>query len=342
MKLYRHLIVCGLLLLAVGCARQEKPQSVAETLPAVAVQTTTVHRETWRLPVDIAGTVRAVQRAAIAARISGSIDGLSATLGQTVKEGEVLVTISAGELGARVAQGRAQLAQVERELARERTLQSSGASAVDAVKLLEDRLAQAQAALREAETMVTYATVRAPFAGVIAKKHVELGDFAAAGAPLLQLDGRHAFEIEAAVPESLAITLTVGASLEVAPNEGAARFRAVIAEISSAAEAASRTITVKLAVPTGPAVRAGQFVRVLVPGVEVAALWVPTAAVSLHGQMERVFVVNEKNRASLRLVKTGPVSGDRTEVLAGLAAGERVIVTPPATLRDGQPLVIAP
>lgn len=342
MKLYRHLIVHGLLIVAVGCARQERPHLLGETLPAVAVQTTTLHWETRRLPVDIAGTVRPVQRAAIAARISGAIIGFTATLGQTVKEGEVLVTISAGELGARVAQARAQLVQVERELARERTLQSSGASAVDAVKLLEDRFAQTQAALRAAETMVTYATVRAPFAGVIAKKHVELGDFAAAGAPLLQLDGRNAFEIEAAVPESLANTLTVGASLEVVSNEGAARFHAVIAEISSAAEASSRTITVKFAVPAGRIVRAGQFVRVLVPGVEVASLLVPTAAVSMHGQMERVFVVSEKNCASLRLVKIGPSSGDRTEVVAGLAGGERVIMAPPGTLRDGQPLVFAP
>ena len=342
MKIFDRLIITALLVVAAGCARQEKPQSVAEILPAVAVQTATVRRETQRLPVEITGTVRAAQRAALAAKISGSIVGLSVALGQTVKEGDVLVTISAGELGARVAQGRAQLAQVERELARERTLQSSGASAVDAVKLLEDRLAQSQAALREAETMVTYTTVRAPFAGAIAKKHVELGDFAAAGAPLLQLDGRNAFEIETAVPESLAAALVVGAALEVVASEGAARFRAVIAEISSAAEASSRTVTVKLTVPTGTAVRTGQFVRVLVPGAEVAALVVPTAAVSWHGQMERIFVVSEKNRASLRLVKTGPVSGARTEVLAGLAAGERVVVAPPSTLRDGQPLVVTP
>jgi hypothetical protein len=73
----------------------------------------------------------------------------------------------------------------------------------------------------------------------------------------------------------------------------------------------------------------------------VRALLVPAAAVTMFGQMERVFMV-EDGRAGLRLVKTGAVRGDRVEVLAGLADDDRIIVNPPAGLREGQPLEIRP
>lgn len=340
MKLHRPHFPLAVALVLAGCSRPEP--KVADVLPTASVRIAAVQRETLPVVMETSGTVRAFQRATLAAKVGGSIASVPFTLGQTVKEGDVLLTISAVELTARVAQVRAQLLQAERELARERTLQSSGAGTVDAVKSLEDRLAQSQAALREAESMNTYATIRAPFAGVIARKHVEVGDFAAPGAPLLQLDGRVAFEIEVALPESLAAALAVGATLEVALADEPARFRATIAEISSAADPAARTITAKLAVPTGTRVRAGQFVRVFVPDRSAAALLVPSSAISLFGQMERVFVVSEKNRASLRLVKTGAVFGDRTEVVSGLDATERVIIAPAATLRDGQPLSFNP
>jgi membrane fusion protein, multidrug efflux system len=324
-----------------GCSRHERPVA-AEALPTVRVETAAVQVESRPVLLETSGTVRAVQRATIAAKVSGTIATLPAKLGQRVNAGDVLLTISAAELTARVAQARAQLAQVERELARERTLQSSGAGTVDAVKSLEDRLALSQAALREADTMFGYATVRAPFAGVVAKKYVEAGDFASPGDSLLQLDGLDAFEIEVGVPESLAASLGVGGTLEVALADSATRFRATIAELSSAADATARTTTAKLGVPRGTAVRAGQFVRVFVPGTSATGLFVPTNAVSIFGQMERVFVVGEKDRASLRLVKTGAIVGDRTEIVSGLDATERVVVAPPALLRDGQPLEFAP
>lgn len=335
----RGLVLLAALVLA-GCARRES--HTTEPLPPVRVQAVAVQREAWPAVVETSGTVRAVQRAAIAAKVAGTIATLPVTLGQRVNAGEILLTLSADELAARVAQARAQLAQIERELGRERTLQSSGAGTADAVKALEDRVAQMQAVLREFDTLLGYATVRAPFDGVIARKYVEAGDYAAPGAPLLQFDGREAFEIEVGVPESLGAPLTVGTALEIEITGAPARLRAMVVELSSAADATARTITAKLAVPGGATVRPGQFVRVFVPGAPTSVLLVPTGTVSLFGQMERVFTVGENRRASLRLVKTGARHGDRIEIVSGLDATDRVVVAPPATLRDGQPLDLVP
>jgi multidrug efflux pump subunit AcrA (membrane-fusion protein) len=79
-----------------------------------------------------------------------------------------------------------------------------------------------------------------------------------------------------------------------------------------------------------------------VAGATRRTLLVPASAVSLNGQMERVFVVGEGNRATLRIVKTGAARGTDVEILSGLSASERVVSDPPATLREGQPLEAQP
>lgn len=328
--------------LAVGACKRHPASDAGTTLPSERVQAVAVQRELLPSRLEVSGTVRAIQRAAIAAKVSGQIENLAMTLGQPVHTGDVLLNISATELSARAAQASAQLAQVQRELGRERTLQAAGASTTDAVQAQEDRLAQTQAALREAESMLNYATVRAPFDGVVAKKFVETGDYASPGLPLLQLDGLKAFEVEAGLPDSLTVAVAVGASLEIEIPAASVRFSGVVSELSPAADSTARDVTAKITLPAGTAVRPGQFARVFVPGTPVVVLLVPERAVSTFGQMERVFVISADNRASLRLVKTGALRGDRIEVVAGIEAGERVVAAPPANLRDGQPLEIVP
>ncbi|HVS53073.1 MAG TPA: efflux RND transporter periplasmic adaptor subunit [Opitutaceae bacterium] len=323
-----------------GCGHREpsppETHSVAQRVHVALVQ-----RQLAPSLVEVPGTVRATPRATLAAKVMGSVVRVAA-LGQPVQAGEVLLTLSADELSARAARARAEVAQVERELARERGLLTAGAGTADAVNALEDRLHQAEAAQREADTLLGYAQVRAPFAGTVAARYVDAGDVAMPGAPLLQLDGGDALEIVVGVPESLGGALTTGAMLEVEIPGTASRFRAAIRELSSAAEATARTIAAKLTVPAGVNLRPGAFVRVRVPGAEMPTLSMPARAVAAVGQIERVFIADAGNRARLRLVRTGAARDGEVEILAGLDAGERVVADPPATLRDGDPLEIAP
>lgn len=278
------------------------------------------------------GTVRPARRALLAPKVMGTVADLSVTLGQTVRAGDVLVRISAAEIDARVAQARTQLGAARRDLARERTLLPQGASTADLVRNLEDRTALAEAGLREAETMLGYTELRAPFAGTVARKFAETGDLAAPGHPLLELEGGDGFQIEAGIPDSLVARLAPGQTVAA---ESTAAFTVTVAEISSAADPSARTVTVKFAAPAGAPVRSGQFVRLLLPAGSAATLHIPASAVSAVGQLERVFVVVQ-GRTVLRLVKTGARTGDRIEILAGLDAGESVVVAPPAGLREGQ------
>lgn len=331
------------LVLLAGCTKPAAADAAAgANLPPAKVQTAAVSAENVAGLTEVTGTVRPVQRAQLAAKLMGAIEEMPVTLGQAVRTGDLLVKISAGEITARLAQAQAQLNVARRDLDRERDLLPKGASTADMVRGLEDRLTMTQAMVREAEVMLGYAEIRAPFDGVIARKSAHPGDLAAPGMVLVEIEGAADFQVEAAVPDSLAAGLVRGAPFTVELPAAKLTFTGALAELSSAADSQSRSVLVKISVPAGTAVRSGEFARVRVPGAAVSTLLIPAAALSPLGQMERVFVAGPGSRAVLRLVKSGTVHGDRIEILSGLDAGERVVVNPPAGLREGQTLEILP
>ncbi|MFZ9745454.1 MAG: efflux RND transporter periplasmic adaptor subunit [Opitutaceae bacterium] len=327
------------LALTAGCSRPG-PAAVPAPGPAVRVRVAAVEAAEVRHHTEATGTVRPVRRAVLAPQVAGTITELPAALGQPVRAGEVLVRLTAADAQARLTRAEVQLKVARRDLAREQDLLARGASTAETVRNLEDRVTGCETMVREAEAQLGYTTIRAAFDGVVARRLVHPGDLASPGQPLLEIEGTADLELEAAVPESAAAALVVGVKFDV--TAAGRTFPATLREVSSTADAATRTIGVKLAVPAGAPVRSGQFVRVLIPGDTRPAVLVPAAAVALLGQMERVFVVPESGPVQLRLVRTGARRGAQIEVLAGLAARERVVLAPPADLRDGQPVEVIP
>jgi RND family efflux transporter MFP subunit len=332
-----RLLPFALLLLVAGCSRSDPAIKVVAG-PPLAVHTAAVAVTTSMRHQPVAGTVRAREHATVAARVMGLVTTTDLAVGRTVAAGEVLVTLQAGEIEARLAQARALLNQAERDYEREQSLETQGATTAEAVRSAADRRQQARAAVEEATAMLTYTRIAAPFNGVITADHVKAGDLAVPGQPLFTLEGIDRWQAEVMVPESLA-ALPLGANLAVQLNDDTVNGQLV--EFSPAADASSRTRLARINLPTTAEVRSGQFVRALWPADEVVSVTVPTVAVSQLGQMERVFVV-AGNQAQLRLVKTGGTEAARTVILAGLSAGETVILNPPANLRDGQSVTIVP
>jgi RND family efflux transporter MFP subunit len=344
MKPVRLLFLPAALALLAGCTKHNSPAVAdpAASLPAAKVRVATVRAENLPMITEITGTIRPIQRAQIAAKLMGTIEELPVTLGQRVRAGDLLAKISAAEISARVAQAQSQLNVARRDLDRERDLLGKGASTADMVRGLEDRLALTQAMVREAEVMLGYATIRAPFDGVVSRKPANAGDLASPGLPLLELEGTGAFEVEVAIPDSFAAQLAPSATLAVAIPAAGLKFNAPLAELSPAADPNARSVLAKLTVPAGTNVRSGQFARIMVPGAPARTLLAPAAALAQLGQMERIFVADAKNRAVLRLVKSGATRGENLEILSGLDDGERIVVAPPAGLREGQTLEVLP
>lgn len=319
-----------------GCG-PKRENTVAPTLPAATVRAQTIESKTRIATEEVVGTVRAKLRSVIEAKVSGKIDELLVVPGQQVKAGESLAVIDAREVRARYDQAVALRQQAESDLKRLTSLFEQKILSQAEFENAQARARVAVAAVTEAETMLSYTKVTAPFAGVITRKYADVGDLATPGKPLLDMEDSSALRLEADVPEAVVGKLRLGDKLPVRISALERELAGVVSEIAPAADPNSRTFLVKLDLPSASGLRAGQFGRVAMPVGETSALRVPASAVVQRGQMELVFVVSD-NKAQLRIVKTGKRIGGEIELVSGVEAGEKIVSEGVAGLMDGQPV----
>ena len=331
------LLATGVLFTVSGCHRE-----TSEIRPLIAPAVVSVQKAEMRRQAAteaVVGTVRARQRAVIEAKVSGRIEKLLVAPGQSVKAGERMVELDAADVQARLEQIRAVRDQAEADLKRLTTLWQQGILSTAEFDSAQARAKVAQASSREAETTLAYTRIDAPFEGVITRKFAEVGYLAAPGKALLEVENSQDLRLEADVPEADVGAIKMGDRLPVTVSSLEGSMEGTVSEIAPASDSNSRTLLVKLDLPSRGGLRAGQFGRVAWPVGENAALCVPNASVARRGQMEMVFVV-EEGRAKLRLVKTGRQSATGTEVVSGLSAGELVVSEGAAALLDNQPVTL--
>lgn len=338
-----YLLLAGMVALA-GCKGGHEESSPSQ-LPAVQVSVQEVVAESARSQIEVVGTVHAVERAAIAPRVSGQIVEMPVLLGSQVRKGDLLVKISAGEISAQLLQAQARVEQARRNLAREKRLQQHEASTLETVKSLQEEVRIAEAAHKEVQAMLAYATITAPFSGTVSRKIASVGDLASPGIALLEMENENALQVVAQVPEGLILKVRKGDVLSVSVPAAGVTVSGEVAEVASAADPVSRTAPVKINIAAGADLRSGQFARVTLTGSGEQSLVISDKAVLTFGQMERVFLVEGTgniNIARLRLVRTGARYDGQVEILAGLAPGDRVVVSGADKLQDGQPLDVQP
>jgi len=190
------------------------------------------------------------------------------------------------------------------------------------------------------ETMLGYTKIVAPFDGIVTRKLADVGDLAAPGKPIIEMEDPAALRFEADVPEALIGNVKLGAKLPVQVAEGAAPIEGAVVEVAPVADAASRTFLVKLDIPAAGSNRSGQFGRVWVPTGESKSIRVPPSAVLVRGQMECVFVVADQH-AQLRIVRTGKRTDSEVELLSGIEPGESIAIEGAEQLRDGRSIALA-
>jgi len=323
-----------------GCDKDEPGAAHAPaSLPSATVSVAQVTKHKAAHQVEVVGTVEAVERAEISSKIAGNIISLSVDLGSKVQQGEILAELRAGEIAAQVQQAKAQLEQAKRNLAREENLLKKNAATPQMVKSLRDSTKIAEAAYKEALTMLDYAKITAPFSGIVTKKLSNVGDLATPGKPLLYLEEENNFQVITDIPEAMILRIHKDDRLPVFIPSVNLSIEGTVAEVSPVADPSSRSAPIKLRIASDPRLRSGQFARVTLTMDQTETLIVPKPAVIPFGQMERVFVVQEKT-ARLRLVRIGTRSDSHIEILSGLSEGETVITAGHENLLDGQPISI--
>jgi RND family efflux transporter MFP subunit len=325
-------------LLVPGCGR--KPDTHLTSQPDLAsaqVQVQTAESRQRATTEELVGTVQAKLHATLEAKLSGRIDKMPVLLGQSVKAGQLVARLDAAEIRARMDQAEAGLQQAERDWKRTSALFDRQAATRSDYDAVDSRYRVAKAAVAEAQAMMGYVEVLAPFDGVVTKKWADVGDLATPGKPLIGIEDPSMLQLEADVPDAIASRIQQNARLAIQVDSLEGELAGTVTEIAPTADPASRTFRVKLDLPQATGLRSGQFARLIVPVGESNSVRVPTSAVVVRGQLEILFVVTNQ-RAQLHLVKTGKTIGDEVEILAGLNAGESVVVGGAALLTDGQPV----
>lgn len=337
--LWSFAAVCAVSLILSSCKAEQPGEKEAVQLPPQQVTVRAVEQVPVANQIEIIGTVEAVYRAEISAKVSGTITALPMVLGSVVRKGDLLLEISAGEIDARLQQSRAQLSQAQRNLAREKKLLVQNAATAETVKSLEESLAIAEAANQEALIMQGYTRLLAPFDGRVTRKLANIGDLATPGKPLLNIEDESHLQVITDVPEAMILQVKQGDVLSLTVPSAGLTVPGTVAEVAPTTNPTTRSGPVKINIASHPHLRPGQFVRVALSQQSIKTLIVPRTALVSSGQMEQLFVV-EKDTARLRLVRSGAEYGEAIEILSGITAGEQVIVTGQSSIQDGQPVVI--
>jgi RND family efflux transporter MFP subunit len=289
------------------------------------------------------GTVEAVKQTTVSAQTSGRVTGVYVDVNDFVPAGALLVTIRSTEQVASLTQAQAALKEAmareseaqtryariadmyQRKVVAKATLDEASAARDAAVA----RLLAARAGLEAAREGVSYTEIRAPYAGVVTQKHVQVGEAVAPGTPLLTGASLDALRVVVEVPQSI-----IGQVRDVkkaAVYVGDRRIDSTLVTLFPAAQPETNTFRARVELPKDvKGLAPGMFVKVgLVTG-EAERLLVPRSAIVERSEMRGVYVVATDGRVMLRQVRLGHARGDRVEVLAGLVAGERVALDPVA------------
>lgn len=323
-----------------------QPAKSNEPPPAVvAVATAT---KSMIVPLQwVPGSVGSRHDARVASTESGRVIRV-AEVGSVVRRGDVLAKVDdeALELAVQHAEANLQRAESRRTFAERQasrmesiTQRSSVAEAqLDQIRADRDERrqesAQARAALADAQRRHRDASIRAPFAGTVAERFVEVGEHLGAGAAVLRLVDTVDLEIVARAPVAMASVLRSGAAVQI--REGARVQPAKLRAVVPVGDAQSRQLEVRVAL-TASAWTVGSAVEVGLPSDNArAAIAVPRDALVLRNDGTYVFRINADNKAERLSVKTGESQGELIEVSGALADGDLLVTRGAERLEAGQ------
>lgn len=287
------------------------------------------------------GTVEAVNKATMSAQTSGRIAEVFYDVDDYVQPGDPIVRFTNVEqqsalrsANAALDEALARSNQADEEFRRVSGLFDSGSAsrreydqALAARDAATARVSAARSSVEAAEQQFEYTLVRAPYAGIVTERHVEVGETVGVGQPLMSGLSLETLRVVVDLPQQVAARVREHLKAYVYTGDGA--VEALEVTIFPYAHSASNTFRVRLKLPDGQfSLYPGMFVKVAFVVGESRRLLVPTPALMRRSEVTGVYVVDDEGLVRMRQIRVGGTFDGRTEVLSGLHAGERVADDP--------------
>jgi membrane fusion protein (multidrug efflux system) len=343
-------VVVVLALGAVKVAQFKEMASISHEMPASSVTSYEAKAVTWQPVISAIGTLAPVEGVTIAADADGTIVKIAAESGSAVKAGDLIIeldtTVEVAQLAS--AEAAAALAKLQHDRAAELVAKNTiSKSEFDAATA---QLNQAGANVAALKATIEKKHVRAPFAGRVGIRLVNLGQFVARGRALVPLQKLDPIYVNFNIPQRQLASLSLGQKISLRVDAFPQPFEGKISAINSEVDASTRSVSVQaLVANSDERLRAGMFVQV---EVELPAgapqVVVPATAVAYAPYGNSVFVIEKmkgkdgKEYLGVRqqIVKLGTTRGDLVAIESGLKPGEQVASAGVFKLRNSAPVQV--
>jgi membrane fusion protein (multidrug efflux system) len=303
--------------------------------------------KTLRISDDVTavGSLLAEESVVIRPELDGRIVKLHFQEGQSVAAGTPLVSLDSSEYEAQLAAVRADLKTEEQRLVRTRELQQQNFISKDALEVQVGNVARLKAREAEAESKLSKAVIRAPFAGTVGLRLVSPGAYVKAGQDIVRIESLGSLKVDFRIPETFLSKLKsnqeISVNVDAYPQEN---FKGRVYAVEPMVDERSRTIAMRARIPNqGNKLKPGMFVRVAVTlENRPNAVVVSEQAIWPQGRDSYVFKVVD-GKAVLTKVEIGNRTPGLVEIVSGVAANDMIVTEGQIKLRDGAAVsVIAP
>ncbi|HLP26213.1 MAG TPA: efflux RND transporter periplasmic adaptor subunit [Acidobacteriota bacterium] len=310
--------------------------------PPVTVSTAVVREETWPNTIRAVGSLKTYRGIVVKTETEGLVRSVTATSGNAVEAGAVLVQLDTSVEDAQLAGLEAQARLAEINVGRARELRANGTNTQTELDTAETTLQQTLSAVAQLKATIAKKRIVAPFGGRLGIVQVYPGQFLSKGDSLAVLESIDPIHVDFSLPQQeiarLAVDQPVRLSVDAYPGRV---FEGKITALSPRVNDATRNVDVRatLANPDEQ-LRPGMFARleVMLPASD-RALVIPAAAVVYNPYGETVYVVSG-HVAQQRFIETGATRGDLTQVRKGLQSGDTIVTSGQIKLRNGSAVQI--
>lgn len=324
----------------------------AMVMPPETVTAAPANEESWETSLSATGSVTAVQGVTVSAEIAGKVAKLAFESGSTVAAGDLLVQLDTSTEDAQLHSAEAASALAKLNLARGKELLQKNTMAQADLDAADAGAKQADAQLEGIRAAIAKKNIKAPFAGRLGLRLVNLGQNLKEGDPIVTLQTLDPIYVNFTLPQQSLAVLAPGGVVRVTTDAAPGTvFEGKINAVSPEVDAATRNLHIQATVPnTGEKLRAGMFanVEVVLPTVQ-KVLAIPSTAVLYAPYGDSVFVIDEKKNEKSgqmekilrqQFIRVGSTRGDFVTVTTGLKAGESVVTSGVFKLRPGMAVVV--
>jgi RND family efflux transporter, MFP subunit len=319
--------------------------------PPTAVTTTVARQSEWQPTLETIGTVVAINGVTISTDLAGIVSKIAFDSGSQVKAGDLLVQLNTDQEQAQLAQAEAQRDWTQITLTRNQDLLAKRTVSQSDFDSATAQFHQAQATVDQNKAVIARKTLRAPFAGIVGIRQVNLGQYLNTGDPVVTLQSFDPIYVNFSLPQQNLSQITVGQAVELTLDAYRDKlFTGKITAINSLVDQNSRNVQIQATLPNSDTkLRPGMYakVKVVLPEAqEVVAI--PTSSIHYAPYGDSVFIVSELKSqdgktykgVTEQFVKLGQSKGDLTAIVSGLKPGDEVVTSGVFRLRSGGAIIV--